>query len=452
MMTWFCLFLMSISLLWGCTHNWEEGKEYRKDVRYFFQTLRELHPDPYARISKDSFDLLETKILEECNKMRNVKDLNMALMRCNQHFDGHTRCRVLSDFSKRIPALDFPIEVRNDSIYWRPSGELVISLDTFASVRYLEEVKKMISYDLFPENKNIQYANYYYFCLLNNSQPPRYIDLYNLETQTIRRQTFIRSDSVYNGGRQPKIYEFKYFPEDSIAIFQYNTSVMDNFKQFQDTIHSFFDTIEKSAVKYLFIDVRKNGGGSDLVHQPIYGYFQFKSNSIEREFEWTSRGKRWTLKKLLNSSYVEGQKRQVWKEIIQTYWNADKIIKNDHLSWERHEGYDKDVFILQGINTFSAAYNFCWVMRLAVPDCLLVGTAVGQCNPVFGNMVLMQLPNTKIPFTVASSRSLYKYHLLQENGFLKPDIPYSFQREDTVLLDELKQIINFKKLNHVQNK
>lgn len=452
MMNWFYLFLLSISLLWGCTHNLEGREEYQEDVRYFFQTLRELHPDPYVRISKDSFDLLETEILEKCNKMRSVRDLNIALMRCNQYFDGHTICRAFPDFLMLMPALNFPIEVRNDSIYWQPSGELVVSLDTFASARYLEEVKKMVSYDLFPENKNRIYANYYFFCLLNHFQPPRYIDLYSFETQTIRRQVFNRNNPVLDADKRSEDYGFRYFPEDSIAVFQYNTSMMKDFKQFQDTLWLFFDTIEKLYVKYLFIDVRKNGGGSDLVHQPIYEHLQFKAKSIGHELDWTSRGKRRTLKNLLNSPYAEGQKRQVCKEIIQTYWNADKIIKKGSFSWDGHGGYDKDVFILQGINTFSAAYDFCWVMRLAVPNCLLVGMTVGQCNPIFGNMVSMQLPNTKIPFTVACSRSLYKYDLFQENGFLKPDIPYSFRYEDTVLLDELKQIINLKYLNHVQNK
>lgn len=444
------LFLLCMFLLCGCTHNLDCTEQYQEDVRYFFQSHREFHPVPYARISKDSFDLLENKILEECKGMRDVRDLNMALMKCNQYFDGHSICCIFPDFS--MPTFDFPIEVKNDSIYWKPSGELVISLDTFTSDRYLEEVKKFVAYDYSPGMKNIQYANHYYFCLLNNFQPPRYIDLYNLETQTIRRQPFVRSDSVYNKGRQPKIYDFKYFPEDSIAIFQYNTSGMDDFKQFQDTIHSFFDTIRKLSTKYLFIDVRKNGGGSDLVHQPIYEHLQFKANGMEYQAEWTSLGRRWSLKELLNTSYAEGQKGQVWKNIIQTYWEADKMVKKDSISWGRQDGYDKDVFVLQGMNTFSAAYSFCWKMRSAVPACLLVGTTVGQCNPMFGNAVLQKLPNTKIPFAVAGNSVLYKHNLLQENGFLKPDIPYSFQREDSVLLDELKQIIKLKHIDYIQDK
>ena len=113
--------------------------------------------------------------------------------------------------------------------------------------------------------------------------------------------------------------------------------------------------------------------------------------------------------------------------------------------WSGNHGYDKEIFILQGEYTFSAAYDFCWMMRLGTPDCLLVGMPVGQRNPTSGNMLNLQLPYTKIPFSLATNKYLFKYDLSEKDGFLEPDIYYSFQREDTVLLCELKQIIKLKR-------
>lgn len=444
-MKWFYLFILSISFFWGCTQNLDGVKKYQEDVRYFFKTLRELHVDPYVGISKDSFYFLEKEILEQCKQMKNVSDLNIALMSCNQYFDGHTYCDIHPDLYSLMPSVKLPLEIRNDSIFWLPTGEHVVSLDTFTSTYYLTEVKKIVSYDLSLKKKNTKYANSSFFYILNDFKLPRYIELYHRRMHKIYRQILDkRTNFASKPVKRSVDYDFKYFLEDSIAVFQYNTSDINNFKQFQDTVQYFFDMIEKLSIKYLFIDVRKNGGGSDIVHQPIYRQVQFMANGVKRKSEWTSKGRRLVLKKLLGTFYGKGQQFQVWRDIIQTYWQAKRITENDSLTWTGHQGYNKEIFILHGERTFSAAYNFCWVMRLANPNCILVGMPVGQINPIFGNRLDLQLPNTKIPFTVATQKSLIKYNLSEESGFLMPDICYSFQCEDTVLLSELKQIIKLK--------
>lgn len=45
---------MISSLLQGCDHF---NNPYQEDVHYYFETIRKVHPDPYAYISRIQHDL-----------------------------------------------------------------------------------------------------------------------------------------------------------------------------------------------------------------------------------------------------------------------------------------------------------------------------------------------------------------------------------------------------------
>lgn len=91
------LFILSISFFWGCTQNLDGVKKCQEDIDYFFKIIETLHPDPYQYIVKDSLDAVKKRILDQADQFKTVRDLNVALLQCNQYFDGHTNCGIYPD-------------------------------------------------------------------------------------------------------------------------------------------------------------------------------------------------------------------------------------------------------------------------------------------------------------------------------------------------------------------
>lgn len=79
----------------------------------------------------------------------------------------------------------------------------------------------------------------------------------------------------------------------------------------------------------------------------------------------------------------------------------------------------------KGLEHFPS-YDFCWAILLAAKNVRPVGERVGQFNPICGNILQFHLPNSKIPFRVATNKHYLKYGLPEENGFLMPGYSFYF--------------------------
>ncbi|MCC8172965.1 MAG: hypothetical protein LIO65_00770, partial [Odoribacter sp.] len=99
------------------------------------------------------------------------------------------------------------------------------------------------------------------------------------------------------------------------------------------------------------------------------------------------------------------------------------------------------IYVLQGLGTYSAALQVAWYLKIATPNCWLVGDMVGQYNPLCGNIAVIELPYTKTYMSIATTKNLILHGLPEENGFLLPDILFEFQVSDSFDIEELKQII-----------
>lgn len=438
-MKWFYLFILNIILLWGCTQDLDSVKKCQEDIDYFFKIIETLHPDPYQYIAKDSLDVLRKRILDQADQFKTVKDLNIALLQCNQYFDGHTNCGIYPGLLALVGSHYLPIEVKNDSVFWLPTGEIVLSVDTFPVKRFITEMKKFVSYDLSPEIKNKKSIDYVSFVLLNHLKPPRYFDLYR--EGKVYREDFNPALFTREPTQSSPPFIFRYFPEDSMAYFAYNSAFLKYRQQLADTLPAFFDSIKSMDVQHLFIDVRNGRGGSDLLNDMIIAHLYCKSFSFKTEYKFNPKGRRKVLKEWWKQ--IPAKKTDILWAFLKTYFE-DTEQEYDVFRDSTSVGFDKNIYVLQGSGTFSASYDFCWAIRLAAKNVRLVGERVGQFNPICGNILQFHLPNSKIPFRVATNKHYLNYGLPEENGFLMPDIPFTFQYTDSLTREEMYKIIMIK--------
>lgn len=434
---YFYCFLM---VLYGCMDSKQSYNPVQEDIHYFFESIRELHPDPYMYINKKTFDSLENILLNEAKNIHRLKDLNVRLMSCNQYFDGHTACFIHPDFVNLGYLL--PIKVLSDTIIWNPTGERVFAIDTIRAEDYLKRVYCFIPHDLSDKTKSEWYANSFFFLLLNDFKPPRYVEVYNKNTGQIVRKKY-EGYVKNNDSGSPKEYDAFYL--DSIAILQYNTCFIHDQDAWQKNISRFFYTISQRKVNHLFIDVRNNGGGDGLNNLDIYEHLKFGHDTLTETIKITRKGGLAFAKFVLPQVSSLKMKMILRFEMLKIFLfgGVDKEITQSFLN---SSGYDGNIYILQGHHTYSAASDLCYLLKALYPNAILVGDKNGQSIPMVGQRLTRKLPNSKIPFYIGTKKSEYKNHFNLENGFLLPDIPFRFSRTDTLYYDELVEILELNNL------
>ena len=198
----------------------------------------------------------------------------------------------------------------------------------------------------------------------------------------------------------------------------------------------FFEQIKQQKMKYLFIDVSQNGGGSDNAHKYFfrslktkpYKYTNYKMETLKGGLK---RNEFYCLMET-NCKTKEYLPINKHKELNNSNIRLEKTIKKLQKKGELKEtckfkgnetGFDGKVFIIMGNNTYSAAYDFCEQAKWHKAG-LLVGEESGQYSPYAGNVCLDKLPNSGIDFGFATTYFWTVPDLPKRDGFLQPDIPY----------------------------
>ncbi len=408
-----------------------------EDVRYFFETIRKVHPDPYLFLSQAAFDSLEQAVLADCKNLYRASDLNLRLMQCNHYFDGHTFCGIRYGVGK---AFRFPMQVYGrDSVVWLPTGERVVGIDTFSIGDYLQQVKCMLPHDMHPKSRNEYAVQGTYFYLLNGGKFPAYMEL--TDGEKMRKVSYTHAEMMALDTLQlSKSCPWRaYYCQDSMAVLEFNTCKGD-IVAWQELVHEFFDQVEKKGIRHVFVDVRRNGGGIDSFAWVVLKALQFSGEMLTERKEMSAAGQKAYNK--LHRSIREAHKEYYADTLVfgKAKYCGTHAVEIDF--WlPNKSGYDGNFYVVQGHRTYSAGSFVCFGAKGMYGHTVLVGGECGQAMPMFGNRVQYALPNTGIPFYVGTTKNEYLGDFRMEEGFLQPDVPFEFQRQDTILTEELRQIV-----------
>lgn len=420
--------------------DWLSPGDMKEDIRYFFHMIRDIHPDPYQRYDSMTFVTLEKKMIESCSVPMAREEFGWRLMKVRKFLDGHVAVfGFFSDLGRyRFPAVEF----RGDQMLLR-SDTLLAVRDSFASYTALD-IDSMIPWDQ-PSRFRNENMNLLLNLLLSPANKSTMTYTGVVKTSNGSRDTTICVDThrIINDSVYSKPYASAFHPEDSIAVLYYNTCMIygeDNVKQYRGFVDAFFSELKSKHIKYLFIDVTHNGGGSDGNNSVIINHLRTDESITKVRMT----GKKAGVEKYLKSDLVKKffdeneAEKNYWMERFGNPIMEKGIAFMEESTPANKSGYDGNVFVIMGNKTYSAGANFCLAIKQS-HAAVLVGEEAGQYYPICGNVIRSALPNSKIQYQIPATETFYKPSALFEEGDIQPDIYYSI--EEFLNVNNYKEIV-----------
>lgn len=434
-------------------------KEMKHDINYYFKTLRDMHPHPYAHYTKAQMDSVEKALYKHCSKPLPFSEFAYQLYKTKKYVDEHTGIDYNISLTEEQYANFFPLTtIEKGNIML---GENVIhAINGISSSKILNELDLLFSWERHPQlrekNMNLQlsYVLYHSFqakppftCSMQKSGSTNLIDtiIQPVESGSLHSQSRAYKERYSRFPLKQEIFE-----DDSIAVLFYNTSniTTDELKPYitkeylEEFTDDFFQYIIDSDIKYLFIDVSQNGGGSDNAHEYIYRYLNYSPSPSKVYITATKKGakKAYEFYKSRIQEDTTTLFRERFEKVYQSLMKHGEYVEEDEpmllLPVPTQEKFKGKVYVIMN-NSFSAACDFCRSMKSSEAG-ILVGEECKARSPFSANLIFEKLPESDILFYYPTSYVWYEKKILNRDGFLLPDIPYS--------LDKLLEVEDYKEI------
>ena len=448
-------------------------EEMKTDIDYFFNSLRQHHPNPYFFCSKDSVEQEKNMLVNNLPDSLSTYDFAKRIATLNHLFDSHTN--ICLDFTWQdrshtyIPSI-FEID-SNYGLYikekYATAKSKVLSINGQDAASIMSQFKK---YMLNEQIKSSVRSNTFLFkyCLpllgitepytigllhdgkqelVNISEKSAYTNTatgYSLDFSSLyKRDT--TADTV-------RSVNYKIDKARSLAILYYNSCNIEQDSVMQQKVELFFKTIDSLKVENLIIDIRNNTGGSTDSNDYITEYIKHDSftvrQSVERRISKeykevaSSRISSYRSKNFFHRIFYRQMMNHAYIEINDRNIGDSYKVKIEERVKANFAGYLGKIFIVQGYNTFSSALDFAYWFKFSKRG-TLVGDETGEATDCFSDMELDMLPNSKLPFMVAQGR--YTFPSGNIASGLKPDRYIKLDTDEIFLTeDEINQIISVK--------
>ena len=446
------------------------AEEMTADIEYFFSKLNEVHVNPYAFVSKDSVTLRKNELLKQVSKPMPVYKFCQIISGINGLFDGHTGISEIdwdyinnynNHYGRYFP---YVIKYGENAIYVQSDVDSlmhkkIIAINGISVPKIRSEIEKRISLES-RTMRNLRIEKNFAFYLMGifDIKPPfdiSLVDTLNNTEKSFRTAGVIAFQLPQKVQLNTKPYSFREFPNESIAIIEYNTCGINNLKEFDNYIDSVFRVIKQNGIQDLFIDISRNGGGSTSTNDIFYKNINHLPNSwvetytkkISQESKLHTMGL-----SLYNSSdsfekrmaeykkRIESDNLSSWQKEITSIENGGFFHKDLRFCTDKvTNGYANNLYIIQSVHTYSAAVDMsAWFKYSKVGK--LIGTETGGMSTVYIEGIPFVLPNSKLNFRVSDNYSSYPNGSLEKG--IMPDVylPQDFYKEK-YSLNDLKQFI-----------
>lgn len=441
--------------------------DMKNDISYYFKTLKTMNASLYNRYTKSQIDSVRNKLYEDCSKPMSLFDFNYLLAKTAQYTDGHTQIFFVSNASlspqqqlaifPRVTFGEDKMVLDEDTIY---------AINGIPAVNIIGELKQMVSWEYHPVLKQKG---------MNNGLSVLLYKVYKTAPPFVckiqKKNDSAQMDSIIPGVKYPDNWSdidqptsaprykdglgYDYFSKDSIALLYYNSSYMYDKsyeKSFEDFLEAFFQQIEAMGIKYLFIDISQNGGGSDGAHEYILKHlntnpYQKTTHIVAASKEGAQRLYEETYRfhtgQEYNKAFSKEKQKQIESDIPWLKYMARPLIENGQKinisgTDRRTMGFGGKVFVIMGPRTYSAGYSFCERIKRGNIG-VLVGEECGQRSPFGGNAISDKLPASGISFRFSSTYDWSEPVVPNRDGFLQPDIPYKLNK--LLTMEDYKSII-----------
>lgn len=121
-------------------------KEMKHDINYYFKTLRDIHPHPYAHYTKAQMDSVEKALYKHCSKPLPFSEFAYQLYKTKKYVDEHTGIDYNISLTEEQYANFFPLTtIEKGNIML---GENVIhTINGISSSKILNELDLLFSWE-----------------------------------------------------------------------------------------------------------------------------------------------------------------------------------------------------------------------------------------------------------------------------------------------------------------
>lgn len=380
-------------------YNYElSSAEAVEDLEYAMKYLKKLHPELYKEVPEtisSQFESVKAK-LEERNSItvnelaKEIESIFSILRDGHTYVRGNYEDRRIMKYYRQWISEGYEITAVNgisieellekyseyysfevSSWQWEWLSDDIV---TVAGINYLGfDIDEGVEYTLTTEDGQTRTE----ICYLEDFLPwNEYARFNNIVDEETVEESFVR-------------YEID--AESSLAILFLDECTYNS--EYTDCVREMFEVVRDNDIKNVAVDLRYNGGGSDLVVSEFFRYLDIDSYKI------ASMG--WRLGFIylnLGSGISENEK---YEELL----------------------FDGDVYLLTSTGTFSSAMMFAEYVKdnnLGT----IIGEAPGNNPNGCGEIVCFKLPNSKI-FMQISTKRFYRADKESADELVFPDIECS---------------------------
>ena len=393
--------------------------QMREDVAYFFTSFLETHPNPYCRATPKQVDSIKTALLQKIDKGLPKEEFLNELGKLNGLLDGHSYIESPLLVTSKNDSLLFPpvVEVNTDRSLsldgtLLPPGNTITSINGISSYEILKMMGKKVNSDRGVLNKEQIERNFPALLKRCSIHSPFLVKAQttNGDTSLTIKGCYPTNFSIFHrslGSSNYKELDSGIFQHSKIAILYFNTCEPKNAEKFRREIDSFFTTIQKQGIKYLFIDNSRNNGGRSswgeyLISKINHGKYHYTFRAQIKKSEASDRVKR----------------NRTDNGLAGTFNKTFPSVTN---------GYSGKVYMLLSNNTFSSGSTTAWQFRFAKVGKIL-GDKSGSANPMYVYPAEFTLPNSKLNFRISVREGGYVTAQGKKMAYLKepePDVPFN---------------------------
>lgn len=427
-------------------------KKMQKDLKVLLETI-DAHPDPYTKISEESFQALvqevEKNIADELDEIDFYKNISKIVAAIG---DGHSSVYMprywLKKLRKKYGAFPYEVFLTNagelfvintygDTVL--TMGAQILEINGMSVEAFIDEVTPYISFETIPFRNDLISQNFELLLLLVFKQTDQLKFKFKVNEEsevkisTIAYKNWKKRKKDLREEREKKIaigkpYDFNILKPGiaKIDIFSFSTPNLNKYNFF---LNKTFKEIKKNNVHSLIIDVRGNYGGwpkiaSELFHYIHEGHFKTMAKS-RMKVSYAYRNfytDKYPWLRSANIGLTERRHyinlRQVIHGEIGSFVDED-IYFNEAPITETYE-FTGDCYVLIDRKSFSASSSFastfqCYSMGL------LIGEPTGGTKIFRANPISKTLPKSRLIVRMSTTK-LYSACYNQENEPVIPNI------------------------------
>lgn len=405
-------------------------EQLAEDADFYFQKLFECQPSQYEYCSMVEFENMKDDIYARLTEPMGAEDFMWIIGRMNSLSSYHTGINLkfnpatIGVFENaRDNGLElFPrVYIEGDKVSLK-TGDKEKRLTTINGIPADSIMGFMRSYynDKLSVNRNTYYMESFFALWLESYfkiKAPYKVSFDDGQEEV--SVTGISADEFMDfssfGIVRPPFVKHTVYPSSSTGIFTMSIFNIRRIpvEELEKQIAAFRDSVNKYDIEYLFLDLSKNTGGTSRLSYPLFDIIPHDTitdrySTIQKE--------------------EDGNKRYRHEDMARL--PARNLYKTD-----------KQLFVLQGTNTISAANYLCRNIKLNKLG-TLVGQPSGEPTSELSASSSYSMPNTKLNFIVANAMVDFSDYFPADEKDFHPDIYYDVDYKIDFEESDLIEIVN----------